>query len=126
MKNKTKNVWVEIRSVTYCIRRREIASKGSYKVNKVNKLIISIGGEIQKNVIDTYLKLQIPMLWKNFRKNIANNRDYVYNFCNRPLNKFDRFCREWYLYNLVKNCTDDDEKDIQMLDDEMKNYAFYF
>ena len=46
-----------------------------------------------------FVKLQIPMLWRHFFKNIANKRDYVYNFCNRPLNKFDRHCREWYLYN---------------------------
>ena len=61
---------------------------------------------------------QIPMLWRLFFKNIVNNRDYVYNFCNRSLCRFDRHCHEWYLYNLVKNNTDgDDGDDIRMLDD---------
>ena len=31
--------------------------------------------------------------------NIAISEDYVYNFCNRPLNRFHRYCREWYDYN---------------------------
>ena len=47
----------------------------------------------------------IPLLWRKLFLNIANNRDYVYNYCNRPFNKFHRHCREWYLYN---NTTGDD------------------
>ena len=31
---------------------------------------------------------------------IANNRDDKYNFCNNPDNKVQRYCCEWYLYNL--------------------------
>ena len=34
---------------------------------------------------------------------IANNKYFVYNFCNRPLNRFDQHCREWYFHNLKKN-----------------------
>ena len=65
------------------------------------------------------------MLWRKVFKNNAKNRDYVYNFCKRPFNKFDRHCRECYLYNLVKNNTAGDEDDIQMLelDDGMNDYA---
>ena len=125
LKNNTKNVWVEGKRVTYCAGKRELASKGRYKMNKINKLIITLVGEIQKNVINTYMKLRIPMFWIHLFKNIANNREYVYNYCNRPPNKFDRYCRECYLYNLVKNNTDGDEHedDIQTLDDGMNNYA---
>ena len=44
---------------------------------------------------------------------IANNRDYVYNFCIRSFTNFHRHCREWYLYNNP--------------DDEMnKNYGAYW
>ena len=43
-----------------------------------------------------------------------------------PFNKFDRHCREWYLYHLVKINTDGDENDIQMLDDGRTKYALYF
>ena len=74
----TKNVWVEWRSVTFCIRKkRNSLEKNIKKLNQVNKLIIAIEGFIQKSVIDTYLKLQIPILWRQFFKNIANNGDYV-------------------------------------------------
>ena len=107
------------------LEEKEIASKGSFEMIKVNKLIITIVSEIQKNIIDTYLKLQIPILWRHSFKHIANKRDYVYNSCDRPLNKFHRHCRDWYLYNLVKNNTDG-EDDVQMLEDEMNNYAFFF
>ena len=62
------------------------------------------------------------MLWRHFFKHIANNSNYVNSFCIRPPNKFNRHCREWYLYN----DTDGDEDDIRMLYDEMKNYALYF
>ena len=37
----------------------------------------------------------IPLLWRKFLLNVANNKDYVYNFCNRPFNGFHRHCREW-------------------------------
>ena len=45
-----------------------------------------------------------------FFTKIANNKDYVYNFCNRQLNGFDKHCHECFFYNLVKNftITDDD------------------
>ena len=93
----TQNVRFDGRSVTYCIRKREISSKGRYKDFKANKLFIAIGGEIQKNVLNIFVKVHIRMLWRRFFKKIANNGDYVYNICNRPLNSFDRPCREWYL-----------------------------
>ena len=125
IKNNTKNVWVEGSCVACCARKREIASKGRFEMIKVNKLIFTIAVEIQKNVIDTYMKLQTPMLWRHFFKNIATNRDCVYIFCNRPLNEIDRYCREWCLYNLVKNNTDGGEDNIQMLD-ELDNFALYF
>ena len=48
----------------------------------------------------------IPLLWRKFFLNIANNRDYVTTFCIRPLNDFDRHCRGWYLHNLIKNNTE--------------------
>ena len=55
-----------------------------------------IKADISKNVINTQLKsVNIPLLWRKFILNITNNRGYVYNFCNGPLNNFDRHCREW-------------------------------
>ena len=57
----------------------------------------------KKVLENTYLKLQIPKLWRQFFKNNADSGDYVYNSCNNPLNKFDRFCREWYLFKKKHN-----------------------
>ena len=62
----------------------------------------------------------IPRLWILFFLKIANNRDYVHNFCNRPIKDFDRHCREWYLYN------NPDADDTGMLNDEVKNYGAYW
>ena len=63
----------------------------------------------------------IPLLWRIFL-DIANNRDFVNNYCNRPLNRFDRHCREWYLYNLIKDNTEIDYNN--NLDNNF-NYGIY-
>ena len=101
--------------------RTIIASQGRYELVKIKKLIGIIEGTIKKNVINTYMKSNdIPLLRRKLFLNIANNRDYVYNYCNRPFKKFHRHCREWYFYN---NTTGDD---IRMLNDEMKNDGAYW
>ena len=56
----------------------------------------------------------IPLLWRKFFLNIAHNRDYVNNYCNRPLNSFDRHCRAWYIYINPENNLD-----------ELPEYAIY-
>ena len=40
-----------------------------------------------------------------FFKNYAVNRDYIYKYCNNLYNRFQKFCYEWYLYNLSANNT---------------------
>ena len=40
-----------------------------------------------------------PRFWVLFFLNIANNRDYAYKYCNRPVKKYDRYCLEWYIYH---------------------------
>ena len=62
----------------------------------------------------------IPRLWRKFFLNLAINGEYVYKFCNRPLNGFDKLCREWYSYNST------DGVDIRMLDYYMNNYGAYW
>ena len=57
---------------------------------------------------------------ENFFLNIANKRDYVINYCNKPINIFDKLCREWYLsHNSYDN-------EIRVLDDKITSrfYAF--
>ena len=60
---------------------------------------------------------KISLLWRRFFLNIVNNRDYVNNYCNRPNNRFDRHCREWYLHNLIISSSNSDE---------LPEYAIYW
>ena len=78
-------------------------------------------GYLSKNVIHTFMKCgNVPKIWTLFFSNISNNRDYVYNFCNRPVCKFDRLCREWYLYN------NPDAHNIRVLNDELNDMCVYW
>ena len=75
-----------------------MASNGRYEYIEINKLIILIEGDIEKNVRSTYMKSDnIPFLWRKFFLKIANDRDYIFIYCNILFNKFDKHCREWYL-----------------------------
>ena len=77
-----------------------MASQNRYDLIKINKLSILIERKIYKNVENTYMKWDnIPLLWRKFFLNIANNENYVNDYCSRTLNSFDRHCRDWYLYN---------------------------
>ena len=71
-------------------------------MNRVIKLIVITEGEINIFIINTYLKMKIPIFWRKFFMHIANKKDYIYNVCNNPDNKSHEYCREWYLYNLMK------------------------
>ena len=83
--------------------------------------MISMKGEFRKKVISTFMECyNLPLLWRKFFMNIANNRDYIVNHCNRPLHKFDRHLGEWYLNENPK----DDE--IRTFDINLKNYYFLF
>ena len=69
----------------------------------INKLLILIEGNIYKNLICTHMKCNnIPRLCRIIFTKIANNRDYVYSFCYRPLNGFDKHCREWFFLQFTK------------------------
>ena len=105
MKNKTKNITIRHYLVQYGKNETKIASRGRYAVIEPNKLIILLEGNIYRNVINTYMKCNIPVLWRIIFLIIANNREYKYNFCNRPYNSFHQHCREGYFYNLFKNNT---------------------
>ena len=63
-------------------------------MNKVNKLIDFLEGQINNFVINTYLKMKIPIFWEKSFKHNANNRVYVNNYYNRPPNSFDQSCPE--------------------------------
>ena len=83
--------------------------------------MISINGEFRKNVISTYMKCyKIPMLCRKFFSNIAKNRNYIFNYCNRPVHKFDRLLREWYLNE------NPNDNEMRVFDDDLNNHYFVF
>ena len=101
--------------------RTIVASNGRYEYRQMNIFMISIEGEIKKHVVATFMKCYgIPMLWRKFFLNIANNRNYINNYCNRPLRKFDRHLRDWYL----NQNPDDDE--MRAFDENFNNYYIVF
>ena len=94
-KNETKNITIKQYLVHNGINETIIASQGRYEINKPNKLITLLKGYFYKNIINIYLKCNnIPILWRIFFSRIANNRDYVCNFCDSPYNSFHQHCRE--------------------------------
>ena len=105
LENEMKNVWVKGRCLLYQAKRREIAYKGQFEIHKINKFNITIVGSIEKHIINTYLKLNIPVMWRMFSIMIASNGDYICIFCNIPYNSFQKQCFEWYQYNLLENNT---------------------
>ena len=102
-----KNTTINDYHVHRGIKKTITASQGRYDLIKQNEMIILIEGIVYKNVINTYMKCNnFPILWKKFFLNIANKREDVNKFCNRPFKRFDQHCRQWYLYNLVENNTE--------------------
>ena len=115
-KNKTKTV------ISKCGKDKTIIpSNGRYEYIDINIFTFLIKKYLSKNVIDTYMKCgNVPNIWTLFFLNIAYNRYYVYNFCNRPVCEFDRLCREWCLYNTP------DAYDIRVLNAELTNMCVYY
>ena len=102
-------------------RKTLLASNGRYEYRQIKNFVISIKGEIRKIVMSSYMKCyNLPLLWRKFFMNIANNRGCIINDCNRPLHKFDRLFREWYLN---ENLNDDE---IRAFDNNLNIYYFVF
>ena len=59
-------------------------------------------------------------MWRKFFMNIANNRDYVIHHRNRPLHKFDRLLREWYLNKKPG------DNEMQIFGGNLNNYYIVF
>jgi len=97
--NKIKVVKINRAPVSYHIRKREIASKNRYVVHRINRVIMIIEKDIKKFVINTYMKMCIPIMWRKFFINISKNAEFLDNYCNNKQSKFHRAYRQWYLYN---------------------------
>ena len=77
--DQTKNINVNSYKLAQRGKNTIIASKGVYIFPKINRTNVILESELKKHVINTFLKIQIPIMWRNFFKNIAENRDYRYN-----------------------------------------------
>ena len=116
IKNKTKNL-----TTKHNPRKTIVASNKRYEYMQINTFMISIKGEIRENVISTYMKCyNLPLLWSKFFMNIANNREYVMNYCNRPLCKFGSQLREWYLNE------NPNDNEMRVFDNNLNNYYIVF
>ena len=102
---KTKNINVNSYNLAQRGKNTIIASKGVYKFLKINRKKVILESDFKKHVINTLLKMQKPIMWRKFFKNIAENRDYIYNYCNKRSYRFNRYCVDWYMYNVIKNNT---------------------
>ena len=80
---KTKNVTVTGHHLMHRA-KTIIASKGRYKIDKISEVSITIEYVINKHVIETNMKTQIPMMKRKFFKKNAENRDCIYNYCKNP------------------------------------------
>ena len=45
------------------------------------------------------MKMQIIMMWRKFFINIADNKEFLDNYCDKTNNKLRRAYPPWYLYN---------------------------
>ena len=81
------------------IEKRVVASNYRFAVNEVIELVIIIKKEKSRYNIRMLPKINMPMGTKLFFFKIANNKEYVTNYCthvNTPINKI---CLWWYEYN---------------------------
>ena len=67
--------------------------------NHMNKLTIKFYSHIRYINIKYYLKIPMSMCHRRFFKQIANNRDYVENFCNDEENPLHLACQKGYYDN---------------------------
>ena len=103
IKNKTKIITIKHYHIPYGKNKTKIASQGRYERIQPNKLIFVKEGNLSKKVINTYMKCNnFPILWGKLFLKIANNRDYINSFCNRPYSRLHQHCRDWYFYNLIQ------------------------
>ena len=63
------------------------------------KLTIKIYSNFSHINLHHYLKLQIPIMHRQFFKKLSQNPDYIQTHCKDRTNPFLFACRKWYLYN---------------------------
>ena len=76
-----------------------VARLRGYIFNQINKLTIKICSDLSKINTRYYLKHRIPIMHRQFSKEISQNRENIQTHCNNRNNPFHfAFCK-WYFYN---------------------------
>ena len=86
-------------------------AKVSLMTYQILKLTIKIYSNLSNINILYYLKHQIPMGQRLFFKIIAQNPEYIKNYCTDMENPFHLACRKWYFYNNPLFCEGCYQKD---------------
>ena len=81
------------------IKKLKIARQRVFIFNQINKQTRKTYSLERYINIHFKLKLQIPIMHRQFLKIISQNKEYIKQFCNYMENPFHFACRKWYLYN---------------------------
>ena len=76
-----------------------VAQQNDFLINQQNKLTIKIYSNLSHINIHYYLKLQIPIMHRQFFRKLAQNRFNIQTHCKDRRNLFHFACRQWYSYN---------------------------
>ena len=83
----------------YELKKLTVARKRGFNFYQINKLTIKVCSNPSQRNIHYYLKLQVPILHRQFFKTLSQNPEFVQTYCNDRRNPFQFACRKWYLYN---------------------------
>ena len=76
-----------------------IARENGFIFNQVKRQTVKIYSNLSHINILYHLKLQKPVMHRQFFRKKSQKRDYIQTFCNDRRNPFHFACRRWYLYN---------------------------
>ena len=77
----------------------------------IEKITVKIYSSITNINKRYYLKLNIPIMHRQFFKIISKNPEYIKNFCTDMENPFHLACHNWYFYNNPLDCQGCYQKD---------------
>ena len=71
-------------------------------LKKINRLTIKFDAKQSQMTIHYYLKHRIPILHRQFFRQIAQNKEKIESSCDELSNLFQYACLQWYYYNKPK------------------------
>ena len=82
----------------------KVATENSFVFNQMFNLGINFYSNLSNIGISYFLKLQIPIMYRQFFRLISLNPDYVETFCNDFNKPFHFACQKWKLENSSWDC----------------------